>query len=62
MTTDKDRGIRSSNREFVRYDQVDKSHTYRLADSGQDEFDEDFKPAPTRSHEKSTAPRAEATQ
>ena len=42
MSTKKDRGTRSSNREFTRYDQVDKSHTYQLADSGQDVFDESF--------------------
>ncbi len=42
MATRKDRGTRSSNREFTRYDQVDKSHTYQLADSGQDVFDESF--------------------
>ncbi len=43
MSTKKDQGIRSSNREFTRYDQVDKSHTYALADSGQDSFDESFR-------------------
>lgn len=31
------------NREFVRYDQVEKSHTYRLAESDADEFDEDYR-------------------
>ena len=43
MSTKKDRGIRSSNRDFTRYDQVDKSHTYQLADSGQDVFDDSFR-------------------
>jgi isopenicillin N synthase-like dioxygenase len=28
--------------EFRRYDQVEKSHTYRLAEHGSDEFDEDY--------------------
>jgi isopenicillin N synthase-like dioxygenase len=43
MPTKKDRGVRASSREFTRYDQVDKSHTYQLAESGQDRFDEDFR-------------------
>src|SRR5205809_661082 len=30
------------NREFSRYDQVEKSHTYRLAEHEGDEFDEDY--------------------
>jgi isopenicillin N synthase-like dioxygenase len=30
------------NREFTRYDQVEKSHTYRLAEHPSDEFDEDY--------------------
>jgi isopenicillin N synthase-like dioxygenase len=31
------------NREFERYDQVLKAHTYRLAESEKDEFDEDYR-------------------
>lgn len=34
--------IDSSNREFTRYDQVEKRHTYRLAENPSDEFDEDY--------------------
>jgi isopenicillin N synthase-like dioxygenase len=30
------------NREFVKYDQVQKTHTYRLAEHDSDEFDEDY--------------------
>ncbi|MCL6741442.1 hypothetical protein LZ518_09895 [Sphingomonas sp. RB56-2] len=30
------------NRDFEKYDQVRKSHTYRLAESDRDEFDEDY--------------------
>ncbi|MCL6682633.1 2-oxoglutarate and iron-dependent oxygenase domain-containing protein [Sphingomonas alba] len=30
------------NKDFVKYDQVRKSHTYRLAESESDEFDEDY--------------------
>ena len=30
------------NRDFERYDQVRKAHTYRLAESDRDEFDEDY--------------------
>lgn len=31
------------NRDFEKYDQVRKSHTYRLAESDRDEFDEDYR-------------------
>lgn len=31
-----------SNREFTRFDQVEKSHTYRLAEDGSEEFDDDY--------------------
>jgi isopenicillin N synthase-like dioxygenase len=31
------------NRDFARYDQVEKAHTYRLAESAGDEFDEDYR-------------------
>ncbi|MDX1482606.1 MAG: 2OG-Fe(II) oxygenase family protein [Woeseiaceae bacterium] len=34
--------VDSSNREFARYDQVEKRHTYRLAENPSDEFDEDY--------------------
>lgn len=32
----------AQNRDFERYDQVRKAHTYRLAENDQDEFDEEF--------------------
>jgi isopenicillin N synthase-like dioxygenase len=35
--------IQALNREFERYDQVRKSHTYRLAESDADEFDEEYR-------------------
>ncbi|MEE8528648.1 MAG: 2-oxoglutarate and iron-dependent oxygenase domain-containing protein [Gammaproteobacteria bacterium] len=39
----KERGIKASNRDFQRYDQVRKEQTYRLAESKeQDEFDAEF--------------------
>jgi isopenicillin N synthase-like dioxygenase len=34
--------IDALNRDFVKYDQVEKSHTYRLAENPHDEFDEDY--------------------
>ena len=34
--------IDSINQQFIRYDQVRKSHTYRLAEHPSDEFDEDY--------------------
>jgi isopenicillin N synthase-like dioxygenase len=34
--------IDSVNQQFIRYDQVQKSHTYRLAEDPSDEFDEDY--------------------
>ena len=34
--------IDALNRQFVKYDQVEKAHTYRLAESEADEFDEDY--------------------
>lgn len=34
--------INAVNRDFTRYDQVKKSHTYRLAESASDEFDPDY--------------------
>ena len=40
MTTE---GITASNREFRRYDQVTKTHTYRLAENPTDEFDDDYR-------------------
>jgi len=39
----KEDGIHATNREFTRYDQVEKRQTYHLAESaGEDEFDDDF--------------------
>lgn len=35
--------LNASNREFERYDQVNKSHTYRLAETEDDQFDEDYR-------------------
>ena len=35
--------VNALNREFLKYDQVRKSHTYRLAEGEQDEFDEDYR-------------------
>ena len=34
--------VAAVNQDFVRYDQVEKRHTYRLAESATDEFDEDY--------------------
>ena len=34
--------IDSINRDFTKYDQVAKVHTYRLAEHPSDEFDEDY--------------------
>jgi len=34
--------IDAVNQEFIRYDQVEKSHTYRLAETESDEFDTDY--------------------
>ena len=34
--------VDSSNRDFIKYDQVAKAHTYRLAENPSDEFDEDY--------------------
>jgi len=35
--------VNSSSREFRRYDQVEKRHTYRLAENPGDEFDDDYR-------------------
>jgi len=35
--------VEAFNREFERYDQVHKAHTYRLAEHSTDEFDEDYR-------------------
>ena len=35
-------GIQAVNQDFVRYDQVEKSHTYRLAENETDEFDSEY--------------------
>ena len=43
MPTKKEDGVSAVNQEFIKYDQVDKPHTYHLAETGaEDEFDEDF--------------------
>ena len=34
--------VHAVNQDFIRYDQVEKSHTYRLAESETDEFDADY--------------------
>ncbi len=34
--------VGANNQEFTRYDQVEKSHTYRLAENPSDEFDDDY--------------------
>jgi isopenicillin N synthase-like dioxygenase len=34
--------VQALNREFAKYDQVEKTHTYRLAENAADEFDEDY--------------------
>ena len=34
--------VNASSQEFTRYDQVEKTHTYRLAESPSDEFDDDY--------------------
>jgi isopenicillin N synthase-like dioxygenase len=34
--------IDALNRDFVKYDQVEKSHTYRLAENASDQFDDDY--------------------
>jgi isopenicillin N synthase-like dioxygenase len=35
--------VNAVNQDFTRYDQVEKSHTYRLAESDSDEFDTDYR-------------------
>ncbi len=35
--------IDALNRDFLKYDQVEKTHTYRLAESAGDQFDEDYR-------------------
>ena len=37
-----DLGVKAVNQDFVRYDQVAKGHTYRLAETDTDEFDTDY--------------------
>lgn len=34
--------VQAFNRDFIRYDQVEKNHTYRLAEHPSDEFDHDY--------------------
>ncbi len=35
-------GVEAINQEYILYDQVEKAHTYHLAEDGQEDFDEDF--------------------
>ena len=43
MSSKKEEGISAVNQDFIKYDQVDKPHTYHLAETGaEDEFDKDF--------------------
>ncbi len=43
MTAKKDEGVSAVNQEFIRYDQVDKPHSYHLAENAEDDvFDDDF--------------------
>src|SRR5210317_2128663 len=35
--------VKAVNQDFIRYDQVEKGHTYRLAESDADEFDTDYR-------------------
>lgn len=37
-----DPDVQAVNQDFIRYDQVEKSHTYKLAESESDEFDTDY--------------------
>ena len=43
MTADKEQGIHSLNQDYARYDQVDKSHVYRLAENEDDLFDDEYR-------------------
>jgi hypothetical protein len=43
MPHKKDEGVSAVNQDFIRYDQVNKSHTYHLAEvEGEDQFDDEF--------------------
>lgn len=43
MPADKEHGIEAASQEFTRYDQVEKAHTYQLAETEiEEQFDEDF--------------------
>jgi len=43
MTVKKDHGIHAVNQEYTKYDQVNKAHTYHLAETPEDEeFDDEF--------------------
>ncbi len=43
MATKKEHGVSAINKEFLQYDQVERPHTYHLAEAaGGDEFDEEF--------------------
>ena len=49
-------GVKALNREFERYDQVRKTHTYRLAESETDEFDEDYRIAAQKVYRSEASP------
>jgi isopenicillin N synthase-like dioxygenase len=38
----KEDGVRALNQDFIRYEQVEKRHEYHLAESGDEQFDDDF--------------------
>jgi isopenicillin N synthase-like dioxygenase len=39
----KQRGVEATNRDFIHHEQVDKDQSYRLAEGGEERFDEDFR-------------------
>ena len=43
MASDKENGIHSLNRDFQRYDQVNKKQVYHLSEAREDEFDDEYK-------------------
>src|SRR5712691_13051373 len=40
--TGRDDGIRATNQDFIRYDQVEKRQSYHLAEDAEEQFDEEF--------------------
>ncbi|MDJ0839184.1 MAG: 2-oxoglutarate and iron-dependent oxygenase domain-containing protein [Acidobacteriota bacterium] len=42
MQTEQERGIQALNRDYARFDQVDKRQAYHLAENEEDRYDEDF--------------------